>query len=409
MIYPDFTELYRDVVAVWGPILRHAEYWLPIILGAIFWDMWIKYLRLRTILNIDWVMLEISVPKEVLKTPLAMEVVLNAFYQPGEGEWHEKYVTGKVKDWFSLELVSLGGAVKFFIRAPKAYKTIVESQLYSQYPNIEVREVPDYTRAVDYRGKEGEWGMWSADFILAGPDPLPIKTYVDYGLDKPGLEEEYKVDPIVSTLEFLGSIKKDEQVWIQILVTGTGKRYAKPGTWFGKRDWKDEGKELIEEIIKKARKRSGKSENAPVMLTEVEQNTIKAIDRSLSKLGFDCGIRAVYLAKGGAFSGSTIKGLIGAFRHYNSNNLNGFRPARGTKFDHPWQDWKEIRVTKKKKEQFSAYKRRSYFYVPYPRKPFILNLEELATIYHFPGGVAQTPTFGRVSSRKGEPPPNLPM
>ena len=37
------------------------------------------------------------------------------------------------------------------------------------------------------------------------------------------------------------------------------------------------------------------------MLTEGERNAIKAIERSVSKLGFDCGIRAVYLARKESF------------------------------------------------------------------------------------------------------------
>jgi len=178
--------------------------------------------------------------------------------------------------------------------------------------------------------------------------------------------------------------------------------------YFGKRDWKEEGYDIIEEIIKKGRKRSGKEDGLP-LLTKIDEGKIAAIERSVSKLGFDCGIRGIYLAREGAFNPSHIKGLIGAFRQYNSNELNGFRPNNVTGFDYAWQDFKDIRVNKKKRKIFDAYKRRSYFHIPYPRKPFVLNLEELATIYHFPGGVAETPTFGRISSRKAEPPPNLPV
>jgi hypothetical protein len=40
---------------------------------------------------------------------------------------------------------------------------------------------------------------------------------------------------------------------------------------------------------------------------------------------------------------------------------------------------------------------------------FILNTEELATLYHFPGQVAATPSFKRISSTKAEAPTNLPI
>ena len=51
----------------------------------------------------------------------------------------------------------------------------------------------------------------------------------------------------------------------------------------------------------------------------------------------------------------------------------------------------------------------------YPFKPtinlsgFTLNIEELATLYHFPGEVAATPSIPRIDSVKGSSPSNLPV
>lgn len=409
MIISSLTELFDRALSILKPIFNNIEYWLPFVLVWLFVDIWLRYVRAKWISNIEWVILEVKLPKELYKTPVAMEVVLNALYQSASGKWFDQYLKGRVKNWFSLELVSIEGEVHFFIRTNKIFKDTIEAQVYAQYPTAEVYEVPDYTKYVDYRGKEGDWSLWGTEFILSKKDAYPIKTYVDFGLDKEGVKEEYKTDPITATLEFLGSIGKNEQVWIQILIQPTGKRFNDPGKWFKKRDWKDEGKDLIEEIISKARKRSGGSETSPVLLTEVENNEIKAIERNISKLGFDCGIRGIYLSKGEAFNLANIFSLAGAFRQYSSNELNSFKPNNATSFDFPWQDFKDIRVTKLKKNIFNAYKKRSYFYLPYKRKPFVLNTEELATIYHFPGGVAETPTFGRITSRKSEPPVNLPV
>ena len=100
---------------------------------------------------------------------------------------------------------------------------------------------------------------------------------------------------------------------------------------------------------------------------------------------------------------------MGAFKQYGSNGLNGFKPVNATTFDYPWQDYKNTRMNKKKATLFNAYCARGYFHPPYSRKPFVLNTEELATIFHFPGSVAETPTFERIESRKGEPPSNLPF
>ena len=409
-MYAEFIELFTKVFAILKPIIYNAQYWAPFVLGFAFVSIWLRYIRTKWISNIKWVILEVKLPREIFKSPLAMEVVLNALYQTSSGEWFDHIFKGRVKNWFSLELVSIEGEVHFFIRTNVIYKDIIEAQIYGQYPTAEVYEVPDYTKYVDYKGKEGDWSLWGLEYRLTKEDAYPIKTYVDYGLDNEGLKEEHKTDPITSALEFLGSVGKNEQIWIQILVQSTGKRFKKPGKWFKKRDWKSEGEDLIEDIIKKARhRRGGSSENAPVILTKIEENIITAIERNTSKLGFDCGIRGAYLSKGDTFNVSNIFALVGAFRQYNSNELNGFKVSNPTSFDFPWQDFKDIRVNKKKKKIFDAYKRRSYFYLPYKKKPFVLNSEELATIYHFPGGVAETPTFGRVTSKKSEPPANLPI
>ena len=58
----------------------------------------------------------------------------------------------------------------------------MESQLYAQYPEIEVHEVPDYAQFVDF--DPGTKSMWGNEFVLTKGDPYPIKTYIDYNLDK---------------------------------------------------------------------------------------------------------------------------------------------------------------------------------------------------------------------------------
>jgi len=40
---------------------------------------------------------------------------------------------------------------------------------------------------------------------------------------------------------------------------------------------------------------------------------------------------------------------------------------------------------------------------------FVLNIEELATIWHFPGQILKVPTLERIESKEASPPPNLPV
>src|SRR3989344_3554383 len=409
-MFDQLFELFYKVLNIYTVAFQYILYWGPLVLLFILWRVWLYYIRAFYLAKIKWIMLEVKLPKEITKTPLAMEVLLNAFYQTGKGKWFDWYFKGRVRDWFSLETVSLGGAVKFFIRTNKIYKNLIESQIYAQYPQAEIYEVPDYTKYVKYTGAGSPWEIFGTEFVLSKEDAYPIKTYVDYGLDRESTKEEFKTDPMTATLEFLGSINKEEQLWIQILVRAAEDRHRNPDSFmgWGKRSWRDEGKGLIEEITEKSQPKGDKFGR---FLTTDEQDTIKAISRSISKLGFDCGLRAIYLARGGSFNPANIKGLMGILRQYGTNNLNGFKPVseRTTSYDFPWQDYNKIRVTKKKTKLFKAYKHRGYFYRPFRRKPFILNTEELATVYHFPGDVLQTPTFGRIESRKVEPPTNLPV
>jgi hypothetical protein len=404
-----FDKLFEQTGAVLTQAFYWFPYWGPLVLGTIFWHEWIHYVQERYRANMKWVLLEIKLPKEIHKTPMAMEIALNALYQAAEGTWFDKAWKGKLKDWFSLEVASFEGNIKFFIRTPLIYKNVIEAQIYAQYPDVEMHEVPDYTRYVDYRGKEGDWEVVGAEYALSKEDPYPIKTYVDYGLDKEGIKEEFKIDPLTAVIEYLGSVGPGEQVWLQILVQAASKRYRKPdGT---KGDWKDQGKALIDKLTKRNEKTAeGMPAFKMLMMTKGEQEVIGALERSMSKLGFDCGVRALYLVKKEKFNPSNIKALAGLLRPFTTNNLNGFKPAHLTAgFNYPWQDFNNIRLTHHRKEQFDAYKQRSWFYLPRKLKPFVLTIEELATIYHFPGGVAQTPTFGRIPSRKGEAPIDLPV
>ena len=359
-------------------------------------------------------MFEIKLPKIIDKYPSSMEVVLGIFEQKYAGNWWSQFWQGLVRGWFSLELVSLGGDVRFYIRAPKFFKKLIEGQIYSQYPEVEVREVEDYTNKVRYGEPGSDLALWGQEIVLSKEDAYPIKTYVDYHLtEADSLKEEFKVDPMTPLLELLGSIGPHEQIWIQILIQATKDRFKDPKKWFGKRGWKDEGKDLIRKLMKRDEKpKEGESLKIEV-LSPGERETVTAIERNIAKIGFDTGIRMIYLAPKDKFNVYNTVGLLSSWKQFGSANLNGFKPGSGGKqktgVDFPWQDFRGIRVERRKRRIFDAYLRRAYFYKPHLRTPFVLSTEELATIYHFPGAVARTPTLEKIESKKGESPTNLPI
>ncbi|MBI5140412.1 MAG: hypothetical protein HZA94_03140 [Candidatus Vogelbacteria bacterium] len=401
----------RDILV--EPLSRQLPLWIVVATALFFWHIWKRYIKAYFISKIEWILLEVKLPKEMYKSPQAMEIVLGALYQaPGINFYEENYL-GKIRGWSSLELVSINGALHFFIRIPKGLRITLESHIYSQYPSAEVHEVPDYVGHVPYGQSGSEWELFGTEFKLTKEDAYPIKTYVDYGLEE-NPKEEFKIDPITSTLEFLGSVGQGEQLWFQIIVMAAQKRFDKtntwykPNTWFEKADWKDNSKEIIDKLMKRDKLKGADLLKADMLLSPGERDVVAAVERNVGKLGFDCGIRILYLAEKGKFNGANIPGMLASLRQYNSLNLNGFKPTRVTAFE-PWEDPFGWRILKTKSKLFEAYVNRGYFYPPYDRVPFTLSTEELATIYHFPGAVLETPTFGRIGSKRGEAPVNLPV
>ena len=390
---------------------------LAVILFVIFWPIWVTYIRSEFHFKEKYTVLEIKLPKETHKSPLSMEIFLMSLHQTGgEGNWYDKYWLGKTRPWFSLEMVSIEGNVHFFIWTRSKNASFISSSLYAQYPGIEVHEVNDYTKSVHFDAKT--MNIWGCELELTKPDPYPIKTYVDYGMDK-DTKEEFRIDPIAPLIEFLGSIGSNQSIWIQIVTRAHKKEHLKPGHWWKATDkWKDEAQDEINKLMM----RDPKTKAIKVVVTEDKQLTpkitkgeeevITALERSISKQGFDVGIRLMYIAKKESFNPANIGGLTGSFKQFSSEHLNGFKP-RGDKyspsFSYPWQDYKEIRQNSMRKSLLEAYKRRSFFHDPVKGKVFVLNSEELATIFHFPGQVSQTPTLSRIPSVKGDAPSNLPI
>ncbi len=247
---------------------------------------------------------------------------------------------------------------------------------------------------------------------LTKPDVYPIKTYIDYGLDKDP-KEEFKIDPITPVVEYLGSLKPGEQVWIQILIQPHRKENLKDGRLQVKPDWKGALNKEIEKIIKESPIKPEEGKNPSMLgITTIQKETIDSIQRNINKPPFDTLIRGIYMAQKDVFNPVNITGLTGTFKQFSSGNLNGFAPKFTTGYDYPWQDFQGIRTETGKRKLFDAYRRRSFFHPPYKHfhgKSFVLTTEELATLFHFPGQVASTPTFSRIPSKKAEAPSNLPL
>jgi hypothetical protein len=396
---------------------------VPVILIYVAVRLYVRSIQLKYISKLKSFLFEIKIPKDIQKSPLAMEIIFGAMQASGAATYTEAYIDGKVRGWFSLELASIEGEIHFYIWSsePK-FKKILEAQIYAQYPTVEIYEVPpekDYVRQFNFDPLKHI--IWGLQFKLMKDDIYPIKTYVDYALDK-DQKDEYRIDPMTAVLEFLGSATKGQQIWLQIMIKMHAPEGLKEHRLKEKPNWDAAVKKEIEKIRKEATPDSDGDFPGFPNPTKGQIETINAIERSASKMAFYTMIRGFYLAEKEKFNPAYISGYIGAMRQYNSLSLNGLKMKIWTDVSDDFKDWSTIfpflktviarKKAKKTNEMYNAYRLRSFFYPPYQhyyQNPFILNTEELATIFHFPGNVSATPTLTKIASKKSEPPANLPI
>ena len=412
------------------------------ILGYWAFKVWLHYAQQDFISGIEFVVLEVIPPRDVERSPKAMELfIANALYHFSNKGGREEFWQGAVWLWFSLEIVSIEGQVHFYIRTPSRIKTLIETQMYAQYPQAQVKEVEDYTLAVEDVSENSEWKAWGCEFGLLKHEAYPIKTYVDYGLDKDP-KEEYKVDPISPLIEFFGSLQKGEQAWLQIVVTPSKKKYRTPGTWFGTHNWVAEAERELYRFMRPYTSTRESADEPGHYGTEIRvpahlDKVVKAMSAKTNKLGFDTGIRLMYVAKREAFNMNNRRNIRMILRQYIAPDANGpdrINSAQGDAFNSQIFGLSPDQVAVLANRLLHDYRERDFFHpplrhniyhdhlIPWPfslitkriylpywhHKTFVLNTEEIATLWHFPGQILKVPTLERIESKEASPPTNLP-
>ncbi|PIV87178.1 hypothetical protein COW49_01025 [Candidatus Kaiserbacteria bacterium CG17_big_fil_post_rev_8_21_14_2_50_51_7] len=397
-----------------------APLWLPFLVvgGAI--ELWLVLKRSEFIAAQQYILLEIKPPRNLVKTPLAMEAFLASTHlSPGEATWYVRWILGRVRPWWSLEIASFEGKVHFFIWTRANFRRIIESQMYAQYPGVQIVEAPDYTRLISATPEE--WGIWGCDYKHTAKDPLPIKTYVEYGLDKVQKEPE-QVDPLANLIEFMSSVGKDEYLWLQLIIrVHKGEKYHKHNAKGKPYTWIDEAEELVQEIREKTRDvytdaLTGEERPGFPNPTKGQIEKIAAIERNVSKQGFDVGGRCIYLAKPEAFNPIMINHMVGLFKPFSTEGWNGIKSAAWLKRfdDYPWEFGIGKLKDKYRRKLIQAYRRRQFFFDPFSYgvskdEVMVMSTEELATIFHIPSRAVETPGLERIQSATGQAPANLPI
>lgn len=410
-------------------LAKTAFIWAPIILMYFAFELWHHFVTERFILGIEWTLFEVEVPRDVQKTPLAMELILsNAMYQASvKGLW-QTWIKGEPHLWFSLEMTGIEGGVHFYIRTPSRIKDLLETQIYAQYPQAKVREVEDYALRIPADEPNKDWYMWGTEFTLEKHIALPIKTYVDYGLDKPSDKEELKIDPITPTIEFLGSLRRGEQVWIQHVIRPSKLAFHSHEKK-GHIGWVEEVREEIGRTMAPWKRFMEASPGSPTLVPVVQmpkpvENTVAKMQEKIQKLGFDIGIRMIILGEKKYVTqqqfDNTRRAARLLFRQYSNPDLNGLVRANAPGFLYAWKDPTGKKTQVFQKRFLDWYRLRVFFHPPlwFTDSSFIragrpkitvMNTAEIATIFHFPGQVSQAPSFRRVDSKVAKPPANLPV
>jgi len=412
------------------------EYWwvvAPVALFFIFRALWLDYVRTKYINSLKWTILEIKIPKEVIKTPKAMEQIFAGLHGTERtSNFVEKWFKGEVPTWFSLEIIGERGTVHFLLRTQENFRNLVEAQIYAQYPDAEISEVEDYTTVLPPNIPSDNYDVWGTELVLTKEDAYPIRTY-PYFFEE--TKEEERIDPLSSLSEIFNHLNPEEHIWIQVLVSPI------------KNGWKEEGERIVEKLIGKKVKSTSRGivleeahswleaikeslhelffgpsggsppkkeepkkesiESLMLYLTPGQKEVVSAIEKNISKLGFKTLIRFIYWAKSDVFSKSNVAAVIGAFKQFNTQNLNGFKPNGKIS---PSIDYflKNRREFYRKVKVLNNYKKRYFPHRGFKGRGFIFNTEELATIYHIPGKIVEAPIMPRIEAKKGGPPPGLP-
>jgi len=394
---------------------------LPLALIFIFWEFWQYYIYIGYLRSQKWLLLEIKIPTMIEKDPKAMEQVFAAaygIYSYGFRFW-QKYWEGRLQeDFISFELVGYAGSVHFYIRTPDSYRNLIESAIYAQYPNAEIHLAEDYRNLMPKTLPNEVYDIWGTDYHLSKDDAYPIRTYEYFEASV----KEKRLDPIAAITEVMSKLKDDEALWIQIFIRPTGD------------DWKKKGEALRDTLV--GRKKPGSPPGflekiwqffrnlviAPIehpvwpedakreeqqtrmlLMTPGEKDIIEGLERKIGMLAFQTNIRFIYIDKRDSFTRSNVAATMSTFNQFNTQNLNSLRPNTST-FTIARGLFKKRKLWYRKRRLYDSYQK-----LMWPKRKSILNVQELATLYHFPSIVVEAPMLRHLVSKKGEPPAGLPI
>lgn len=406
-------------------VVAFAYLWwiiLPVSLYQIFFVLWQDFVAEYSATSWgamqEWIYLEVIPPRDIERSPKIME----SFFAGITGvlttyNTFDAYLKGALwHDRFSMELVGEEGDIHFYIRAQKKYRNMVEAQLYAQYPNIEIRQVEDYTQKFPKIIPNKDWDLWGADFEFVKKDPIPIKTYDKFEETITG----ETIDPMAAITEVLGKLPPGQHLWIQYVLQPLpepeNKKHAEILAEL-KKEIIPEKKGILSdlwdvfanlfralwEVVEFGAAEKKELDPLEFRLSPMEKDLLKATEENLGKNLFKTQMRMIYLGKREGFDRSFVGAFIGAIKQFNDINFNQIKPEDISKTYGSIFRVKQ-RADFRKRKIYDRYRRRNMDGVN-----IVFSTKELATMYHFPDMNVKTPAIPRVVSKMGTAPINLPV
>ena len=286
-------------------------------------------------------------------------------------------------DHFSFEVVANDNKIAFYFAAPRTNSRYLEQQIHAHYPEAVIEEVEDYNSFAPNSQVASGYLKTKKSFIF------PLKTY-----------QKMEVDPMNSIINVMSKLSKDESIALQYVVRSA------------KSSWHRKVKKTVTKIIEKnsvsdgisaanniwgilgfigsafsGSKKTGAA-TPPKTLTEIEREMLKVMEEKNSKSGLDVNIRVIACAGTKIQSKLYLDNISSSFGEYNNytygNNFS--RVISGGNY--LVADF----IYRRFRDNIS----------------FLLNTEELASIFHFPLRYTETPNILWLTSKIAPAPPEVP-
>lgn len=365
-------------------VFTRVYVWLPIV-AVLAYLTWRNYRRAEVISAIESVLLVLEIPKTNDKSELAAEQLFASLHGILRDKKELRLSRG-IQEHLSFEVASVNGLIQFYVWVPKTLQSFVESQIYSQYPTVQIHVADE-----DYVTHEREHSViCTSEIDLIGSEFLPIKTF-----------QSFEVDPLAGITGTLAKLESTgEELWVQVLVRPIADDWHKAAeSWVsGVKNGNPfaflsgEGisfKWLGELFAALWQPPTGQGTSAtPKELSDRDKTRISEAEKKATKLGYQTKIRLAYLGESQASAKLRLQALVGTFKQFNSTNLNGFR----------------MTGMSLKKEDLAKYRARLF-----DDRGFILNIEEIASVWHLPHTNVETPNIVWATNKTAEPPSKLPL